>query len=163
LVNAISMELLTSLVELPKDRLQALSLAEDDSILESVVDTPPATKEGLRAFIASLVNTFLDGAEREPELFRFVMQEDGFRTLGAELDPGLPPGSQLGYTVGRMIRGVLEARGGDVSVADPLGQIIASGVEGTVRWWTSSQGVNRETMASLLTEFLWAGIEKNLD
>jgi AcrR family transcriptional regulator len=87
LVNAISLELLSILVGESPERLQTLSQAENQSILELKVPTPDATPEGLRAFLRAVVDAFIEGAEREPELFRFVMREDGFRTLHSELSP----------------------------------------------------------------------------
>jgi len=163
LVNAIAMELLTSLVGLPEQRVRALTQAEDDSILERVMTAPAPTPESLRSFLKSLVSTYLEGARREPELFRFVMQEDGFRTLGIELHPGSAPGTQLGYTLARLIRDALVEMGRDGEVADPIGQALAGAVEGSVRWWSTAGRGDSEAMAELIADLLWAGVKGVFD
>lgn len=164
LVNAISLELLKTLVGMPEGRLRALTKSADESILEAVLEK--STDESLASlhdFLRAFVRAFFRGAQREPEVFRFVMREDGFRTLNAELNPDSTPGSQLGHTISRLLHSAVTARGKDPRIAQVLGQAVASAVEGSVQWWSAAHRDDQDYMADVLGDFLWSGIEAALE
>jgi AcrR family transcriptional regulator len=163
LVNAITLHLVAQLTDFTEARVREVSDGADRSVIEQIVPAPTDDAESVRRFLKALVRSYFVSAESEPELFRFVMQEAGFRTLAAELHPEAPPGSYLGHTIARLLGPLMQDQGGDSTSADLLGQALAGAVESSVRWWTEASEPKRQEIAETLTEFLWSGVRGALD
>jgi AcrR family transcriptional regulator len=101
----------------------------------------------LREAVAKAINIFCSFVEKEPELFRFL------------LDAGGPPeastmNSSLGEMFASSFSASLFAVGRDPAMGDVWGHALPGAVFAAVEWWSSTRTMPRKTLVGHLTSLV---------
>ena len=131
-----------------------LYLAVGRDAAERLVDEVVAAVEGSghpREMLAAGIGTFLAGVERDPELYRFVLQRPA--TASAVSDYS----AVVGLHISRLTGDLLREAGLDSGVAEPWGFAMVGAVRTAAERWLDQRTLSREALTTYLTDLLWSG------
>ncbi len=111
-----------------------------------------------RALIAAAINAYLGLVEKDPEVYRFVVNAPLLETP-ADGDPASPVTDHIAAQLTLVIAAALEAGGQD----DAPAAVWAAGLVGMVRaaadqWLTAPTAMTRATLTTHLTDLAWSGL-----
>lgn len=106
-----------------------------------VVDVP------LREAVAKGINIFCAFVEKEPEVFRFLLEASG------PPDPGTM-NSALGEMFASSFSASLFAVGRDPAMGDVWGHALPGAVFAAVEWWSQTRSMPRKTLVGHLTSLV---------
>jgi len=120
------------------------------------VTTPLASDATARDLLASTVDSYIGFIEREPNLYRFMVQHPPERSGGLTQINALVDliAKQVALVAGERLR---EA-GRDSGAAVPWAYGIVGLVHQAGDWWVDDQTMSRETLVSYLVALLWDGL-----
>ena len=104
-----------------------------------------------RDIVAAGIDAFLRGVERDPHLYRFVLQRPANAAAVSDYS------SVIGKHVARVTGDLLRAAGRDSGVAEPWGFAMVGAVRTAAERWLDEPTMSREALTSSLTDLLWAG------
>ena len=107
-------------------------------------------RDTVRATIAA----FFEYVEREPELYRFVVEHDARQ--GSQATHAFT--ERMAEHVARAIADGLAAVGLDTSPAEVWGRAIIGMVQSVGDWWVGGTATSRDDVVESLTDLAWAGI-----
>jgi AcrR family transcriptional regulator len=123
-------------------------------VAERIVADVVAAVDGQReprALVAAGIEVFLRGVERDPELYRFVLQRPANAAAVSDYS------AVVGKHVSRLTGDLLRAAGRDSGVAEPWGFAMVGAVRTAAERWLDQPTMSREALATSLTDLLWAG------
>ncbi|MBB5872997.1 AcrR family transcriptional regulator [Allocatelliglobosispora scoriae] len=109
-----------------------------------------------RALIAATIDAYLGTIEAQPQLYRFLMQQQGIPGVQHSI-----AGSAQTVAAGlaRVIGDRLRAMGLDAGPAEPWAVGMVGMVQAVGDWWMRhGQPMSREALTEYLTTLLWQGI-----
>lgn len=111
-----------------------------------------------RRLIAAAIDSYLRLVERDPEVYRFIVNAPLLDRLEGG-DPAAPVTSHIAEQLSAVLAAALEASGRDAGAAVVWGH----GLVGMVRaaadqWLTSPHPMPREALAEHLTDLAWGGL-----
>jgi hypothetical protein len=107
-------------------------------------------RDTVRATIAA----FFEYVEREPELYRFVIEHDARQ--GSQATHAFT--EKMAEHVAKAIADGLAAVGLDTSPAEVWGRAIIGMVQSVGDWWVVGSATSRADVVESLTDLAWAGI-----
>jgi AcrR family transcriptional regulator len=143
----------------------AVSASVDARILRDLEQAMGATGDDLgdtgaapRALIAAAIDSYLALVERDPEVYRFVVNAPLLDAPSAG-DPAGPVTGHIADRLGSVIAAALRAAGRDVDAAG----VWAAGLVGMVRaaadrWLATPAGMTRAVLTEHLTDLAWSGL-----
>jgi AcrR family transcriptional regulator len=129
-----------------------LALAELARLLDEKVGE--ARMAGSRQGIRATIDAFFEYVESDPELYRFIVDQDGLRRDPAKVD--FTEG--VGQFVAAAIREALEAAGRDPAPAEVWGRSVVGMVYLVSLWWLDNDTVARSEVVDHLAELVWSGM-----
>ena len=135
--------------------IRAIAERYSTDLLTSV--TAPLTADvDARDLLSSTVDSYVSFIERDPNLYRFMVQHPPERTGGV---PGM---SGLVDLIARQVAQVagerLRAAGRDSGAATPWAYGIVGLVHQAGDWWVDDQTMSRDTLVTYLVALLWDGL-----
>ena len=135
--------------------IQAIAEQFSNDLLTSVT-RPLAADADARALLHSTVDSYVAFIERDPNLYRFLMQHRPERSDGSDSM------SSLADLIARQVAMVasvrLRAVGRDSDAAMPWAYGIIGLVHQAGDWWVDNQTMSRETLVTYLVALLWDGL-----
>ena len=131
-----------------------LYLAVGREVGERIVSEVLAVTEGTaapRELLAQGIDAFLGWVERDPDVYRFVVQRPA--TAAAVSDYS----AVVGMHVARLAGDVLRAGGRDSGVAETWGFAIVGAVRAAADRWLEEPTTSRAAVVGDLTDLLWSG------
>lgn len=131
-----------------------LYLAVGREVGERIVSEVVAVADGTAAprdMLAQGIDAFLGWVERDPDLYRFVVQRPA--TASAVSDYS----AVVGKHVSRLAGDVLRAGGRDSGVAETWGFAIVGAVRAAADRWLEEPTLSRAALVGNLTDLLWSG------
>lgn len=124
-------------------------------LLTSVTE-PLVADAGPKELLQSTVDGYVRFIEREPNLYRFMLQRvperrDGFAQVASLVEL---IAKQVALVAGEQLR----AAGRDSGAAVPWAYGIVGLVHQAGDWWVDDQTMSRETLVSYLVSLLWDGL-----
>jgi AcrR family transcriptional regulator len=116
-----------------------------------------------RERIAAVVDVYLAAIEDDPQLYRFVVQQQG---LDRRPDKDLVSDyvALVGNALARIIGDRARAHGLDAGPAEPWGHGLVGLVQATADWWiTHGQPISRAALTEYLTQLIWQGLAGTLN
>jgi AcrR family transcriptional regulator len=109
-----------------------------------------------REIMAGTIDAYLAFVERDPQLYRFIIQEI---TPSPDAEVSLTSfmrevGAQVAVVLGEQLR----AAGVDSGGAEPMAHGIVGMVHSAGDWWLSSRSMPRARVVEYLTSLLWTGV-----
>lgn len=104
-----------------------------------------------RAMVAAGVDAFLGWVERDPALYRFVLQPPFTTSTVSDYS------AVVGMHVSRVTGDLLRAAGLDSGVAEPWGFAMVGAVRSAAERWLDQPTLSRQALAGYLTDLLWSG------
>jgi AcrR family transcriptional regulator len=104
-----------------------------------------------RDIVAAGVDTFLRGVEKDPELYRFVLQRPANAAAVSDYM------AVIGKHVSRITGDLLRRAGRDSGVAEPWGFAMVGAVRTAAERWLDEPTMSRQALAGYLTDLLWSG------
>lgn len=129
-----------------------LALAQLARILDEKVGE--ARLAGSREGIRGTIDAFFQYIEDDPELYRFIVDQD--RRLNDSATVAFT--EEVGKHVAEAIREALAAAGRTPEPADIWGRAIVGMVTVTSRWWIANPAVSRSMVVDYLADLVWTGI-----
>ncbi len=124
--------------------------------LLTTVTTPLGADSDARDLLHSTVDSYVAFIERDPNLYRFMMQQVPERTEGV-----VPMGTLIDL-IARQVAQVagerLRAAGRDSGPAVPWAYGIIGLVHQAGDWWVDDRTMSRETLVNYLVSLLWDGL-----
>jgi AcrR family transcriptional regulator len=112
--------------------------------------------------VAALLETYLAAIEEEPELYRFVVQQQG--AVGSSQDVISDSRAVVGNALARIIGDRARARGADAGPAEPWGHGLVGLVQASADWWIQQgRPISRAALTEYLTRLIWHGISGELE
>ncbi len=109
-----------------------------------------------RELLRNTVDTYLAFIERDPSLYRFLVQQASSSGGVIQLNPVIEAVSkQVAVVMGDQLR----AAGADSGPAVPWAFGIVGLVHQAGDWWLAEQTMTRATLTDYLTTLLWSGLE----
>jgi AcrR family transcriptional regulator len=107
-----------------------------------------------RVLVESTLAAFCSFIEREPELYRFLVQTA--RRASDEAGPRLMTdiGSQIAVTLGSALR----RAGADSGAAEPWAYAIVGMTFASAGWWLQRRSMSKDDLVRYLTQLLWSGL-----
>ena len=135
--------------------IRAIAQRFSTDLLTSVT-TPLTADTEARDLLHSTVNSYVAFIERDPNLYRFMMQQSPERTEGLESMGSLIDliARQVAQVAGERLR---EA-GRDSGAAVPWAYGIIGLVHQAGDWWVDDQTMSRDTLVNYLVALLWDGL-----
>jgi AcrR family transcriptional regulator len=135
--------------------IRAISERFSTDLLTSVT-TPLTADADARELLHSTVDSYVAFIERDPNLYRFMMQQSPERTEGLGSMGSLIDliARQVAQVAGERLR---EA-GRDSGAAVPWAYGIIGLVHQAGDWWVDDQTMTRETLVDYLVALLWDGL-----
>jgi len=134
--------------------IQAIAERFSTDLLTSVT-TPLEADSDARDLLRSTVDSYVAFIERDPNLYRFMVQHPPERG-------GLAAMSSLVDLIARQVAQVagerLRAAGRDSGAAVPWAYGIVGLVHQAGDWWVDDQTMTRDTLVSYLVSLLWDGL-----
>jgi AcrR family transcriptional regulator len=110
-----------------------------------------------RELLHSTVDTYLAFIERDPSLYRFLVQQASSSGGAIQINPIIEAVSkQVAVVMGDQLR----AAGVDSGPAVPWSFGIVGLVHQAGDWWLDEQTMTRATLTGYLTTLLWSGLEQ---
>ena len=135
--------------------IQAIAARFSNDLLTSVT-TPLAADSDARDLLRSTVDSYVGFIERDPNLYRFMMQQV------PERGEGVAPMGSLIDLIARQVAQVagerLRAAGRDSGPAVPWAYGIIGLVHQAGDWWVDDRTMSRETLVNYLVSLLWDGL-----
>jgi AcrR family transcriptional regulator len=119
----------------------------DAKIAEARADEPPNS-------IRATIDAFFDYVEREPQLYRFIVDNGARRASSATVAFVDRIAERVADTLGAG----LADRGLDPTPAAIWGRAIVGMVQATAAWWIGGAEVDRGRTVDTLTDLVWVGI-----
>jgi AcrR family transcriptional regulator len=120
------------------------------------VTTPLVAEATARELLRATVDSYVGFIERDPNLYRFMVQHPPERIEGATM-------SSLVDLIARQVAQVagerLRAAGRDSGAAVPWAYGIVGLVHQAGNWWVDDQTMSRDTLVSYLVSLLWDGLD----
>jgi AcrR family transcriptional regulator len=119
----------------------------DDKIAEARADQPPHS-------IRATIDAFFEYIEREPQLYRFIVDsasKGGNRATLAFTE-------QIAERVAETLAQGLVDRGRDPTPAALWGRAIVGMVQNTAAWWIAGADISRHQAVDALTDLAWVGM-----
>jgi len=134
--------------------IRAIAERFSDDLL-STVTTPLATDATARELLRSTVDSYVGFIDREPNLYRFMVQHPPDRR-------DIGPMGSLVDLIAQRVALVAEERlrqaGRDSGAAVPWAYGIVGLVHQAGDWWVDDQTMSRDTLVSYLVSQLWDGL-----
>ena len=134
--------------------IRAIAERFSDDLL-STVTTPRATDATARELLRSTVDSYVGFIDREPNLYRFMVQHPPDRR-------DIGPMGSLVDLIAQRVALVAEERlrqaGRDSGAAVPWAYGIVGLVHQAGDWWVDDQTMSRDTLVSYLVSLLWDGL-----
>jgi AcrR family transcriptional regulator len=135
--------------------IRAIAQRFSTDLLTSVT-TPLTADSDARDLLRSTVDSYVAFIERDPNLYRFMMQQQPERTeelasMGSLIDL---IARQVAQVAGERLR----AAGRDSGAAVPWAYGIIGLVHQAGDWWVDDQTMSRETLVNYLVSLLWDGL-----
>lgn len=107
-----------------------------------------------RAVVASTIDAFCAFIEREPELYRFLVQsaKSGADRSGPRLTV------DIGNDIAVVLGGALRRVGADPGAAEPWAYAIVGMTFAGAGWWLERRSMSRDDLVGYLTQLLWSGL-----
>ncbi|MDP1820678.1 MAG: TetR family transcriptional regulator [Acidimicrobiales bacterium] len=141
-----------------RDR-QGLITALADRFSLSLMDELDAALAGTadsRELLDSTVDTYLRFIEREPSLYRFLLQHVGDADGLSRISPLIDAiARRVAVTIGDQLR----AAGLDSGAAVPWAFGIVGLVHQAGDWWLDDRSMSRQQLVRYLTDLVWSGLE----
>ncbi len=120
------------------------------------VTTPLASDATARELLSSTVDSYIGFIERDPNLYRFMIQHPSERGGGLAQINALVDliAKQVALVAGERLRDA----GRDSGAAVPWAYGIVGLVHQAGDWWVDDQTMSRETLVSYLVALLWDGL-----
>jgi len=128
------------------------ALAELGLILEEKL--AGATSGEWRDVTRATIDAFFEYIERDPELYRFVVDHDA-RQGGPATHAFV---ERVALHVASAIRHGLTANGRDTAPAEVWGRAIVGMVQATGDWWIAGAPISRSAAVDSLADLAWAGV-----
>lgn len=116
-------------------------------------------RAGPREVLDATVDSFVSFIERDPDLYRFLVQQATSRPEGTEAVAGLI--ETISRRVASVLADGLRAQGRDPAAADPWARGIVGMVRQSADWWLDEQSMSREQLVQHLTDLLWTGLSQS--
>lgn len=104
--------------------------------------------------IRTTIDVFFDYVEREPELYRFIVDNDSRH--GNQATQAFA--EHVAAHVAREIAAGLERAGRDQAPAEIWGRAIVGMCQNTAEWWNAGAPIERHQLVDELTDFVWGGM-----
>lgn len=136
--------------------ITAIAERFSNDLLTSVT-TPLAADATARELLRSTVDSYVGFIERDPNLYRFMVQHPPERGDGRTHINSLVDliARQVAAVVGERLR----QAGRDSGAAVPWAYGIVGLVHQAGDWWVDDQTMSRETLVSYLVSLLWEGLD----
>jgi AcrR family transcriptional regulator len=136
--------------------IRAIAQRFSTDLLTSVT-TPLTADSDARELLHATVNSYIAFIERDPNLYRFMMQQqpernDELASMGSLIDL---IARQVAQVAGERLR----AAGRDSGAAVPWAYGIIGLVHQAGDWWVDDQTMSRETLVNYLVALLWDGLD----
>lgn len=131
-----------------------LYLAVGQDAADRLVTEVVAAVEGSRSpreMLAAGIGAFLAGVERDPELYRFVIQRPAAASAVSDYS------AVVGLHISRLTGDLLREAGLDSGVAEPWGFAMVGAVRAAAERWLDQRTLSREALTAYLTDLLWSG------
>jgi AcrR family transcriptional regulator len=131
-----------------------LYLAVGREVADRLVAEVVSALEGKRnpkAMLAAGIGAFLAGVERDPDLYRFVLQRPAVASAVSDYS------EVVGLHVSRLTGDLLREAGLDSGVAEPWGFAMVGAVRAAAERWLDQRTLSREALTTYLTDLLWSG------
>jgi AcrR family transcriptional regulator len=119
----------------------------DEKIREARTDAPPQS-------IRATIDAFFEYIEREPQLYRFIVDSDAKRGNMATVAFA----EQIAERVAETLAAGLADNGLDPTPATIWGRAIVGMVQNTAAWWIGGADIRRSEAVDALTNLVWVGI-----
>jgi len=126
-----------------------------------VAEVSSALRESLstdgnpRVVLVAGIDAYLSLVEREPEIYRFLMQRARFEQRpAATIDNFI---QRLGQEIGVVTGERLQQAGADTGGAEVWGHAIVGMVNAAADWWVGRPVLSRRRLVAYLADLLWAG------
>jgi AcrR family transcriptional regulator len=119
----------------------------DDKIREARTAAPPHS-------IRATIDAFFEYIEREPQLYRFIVDSDAKRGNMATVAFA----EQIAERVAETLAAGLADNGLDPTPATIWGRAIVGMVQNTAAWWIGGADITRSEAVDALTNLVWVGI-----
>jgi AcrR family transcriptional regulator len=107
-----------------------------------------------RHVVASTIEAFCTFIEREPELYRFLVQ-----SAKHESDPSGPRlMSDIGSRIAVALGSGLRRAGADSGAAEPWAYAIVGMTFAGAGWWLERRSMSKDDLVDYLTQLLWSGL-----
>jgi AcrR family transcriptional regulator len=135
--------------------IRAISERFSSDLIVSVT-TPLATDATARELLEATVDSYVGFIERDPNLYRFMVQHTPERPEGAAALSSLI--DLLARQVARVATERLEEAGRDSRAAVPWAYGIIGLVHQAGDWWVNEQSMSRRELVDDLVSLLWDGL-----
>ncbi|CAN5591116.1 TetR family transcriptional regulator [soil metagenome] len=115
-----------------------------------------ANSQDAQHTLRATVDAYLSLVEREPEVYRFVVQRAVRRPEAGEHIGGLMP--EISQRVAVVIGDRMRAVGLDSGAAEPWAYGIVGMVHLAGDWWLDRRAMSREQLVEYLADLLWNGL-----
>lgn len=133
--------------------IQALAGRVASQVNQAVTDALARSGEPSE-IVASTIEAFCTFIEREPELYRFLVQ-----TARHESDVAGPRlMSDIGGQIAVALGGGLRKAGADSGAAEPWAFAIVGMIFAGAGWWLERRSMSKEDLVSYLSQLLWTGL-----
>ena len=133
------------LVHALAERFAVDLLAELQAALQSSADQ--------RMLIVATIDTYIAFVERDPDVYRFLVQHAGNGETGV-----IGFMHQVGQQVAVVLGEQLRAAGQDSGGAEPLAHGIVGMVHAAGHWWVEHRSMPRSRLVEYLADLLWTGV-----
>ena len=110
-----------------------------------------------RAIIAAAIDSYLALVERDPEVYRFVVNAPLLDTPAGG-DPALAVTSHIADQMSALIGAALAAAGRDTSAASVWGVGVVGMVRAAADQWLADPAMTRTELTTHLTDLAWGGL-----
>jgi AcrR family transcriptional regulator len=127
--------------------LDEIATILEQKIREARTDAPPQS-------IWATIDAFFEYVERDPHLYRFIVDSDAKRGNMATVDFA----EQVAARVAETLAAGLADHGLDPAPAAIWGRAIVGMVQSTATWWIGGAHITRGEAVDALTNLVWVGI-----
>jgi len=117
----------------------------------------PVRERQARRTNAAVLDVYLSAIEDEPELYRFVVRQQGLAGPASAVvsDSRAVVGNALARIIGDQAR----LHGLDAGMAEPWGHGLVGLVQATADWWIQhGRPIGRAALTAYLTRLIWHGV-----
>ena len=106
-----------------------------------------------RDVVASTIEAFCTFIEREPELYRFLVQ-----SARHDVEASGPLLTDIGSQIAVSLGSALRRAGADSGAAEPWAYAIVGMTFGGAAWWLNRRTMSKDDLVGYLTKLLWSGL-----